>query len=163
MITIRINNSNHFMSPGLLLTTGFPTATGSRALTKTCAALSSPITATSSVQASRSGPAFTPAAVQTARVRSYTLRIEIVRVERSPRNAAFNVPLAAHRQQRFVRCDAPAIGIAVIKIFKGERVRQHCSVARRDLVDVSVGVGEETANVGRPMAEAHGDVDPGRR
>ncbi len=51
---------------------GFATAMGAGAPTNTLAAASRPITATSSAQASTSDSTFTPAAVQTARVRSYT-------------------------------------------------------------------------------------------
>lgn len=40
-------------------------------------------------------------------------------------------------------------------------VRQHGSVARRDLVDVAVRVGEETFDCGTAVAEADQDVDPG--
>src|SRR5882672_4648836 len=63
------NHNHHSLNPDPLrpeVVTMFPTAMGLGMSTKTLAAASLPITATSSVQASRSGPAFTPAVVQTA-------------------------------------------------------------------------------------------------
>ena len=72
-----------FCEPGCLTDNGFPDGDRITRVNKNCAALSSPITATSRVQASRSGPAFTPAACRPlAYVR--TRWREIVCVERSP-------------------------------------------------------------------------------
>src|SRR4051812_12733719 len=68
------------------------------------------------------------------------LWIKIAREERFPRNPVFNVSISARLQQRLLRWDAPAIGIAVIEFFEVKRVLQHGSVARRDLVDVSGSV-----------------------
>src|SRR5690242_2512446 len=48
----------------------------------------------------------------------------------------------------------------VIELFEVKRVRQHGSIARRDLVDVSIGVGDETLYLGRAISEADMDVDP---
>jgi hypothetical protein len=59
--------------------------------------------------------------------------------------------------QRFARFDAPAFRVVVVEVLEAKRIRQDYSVARFNLIDVSVG--EEPTYPGGPNAETDVGVD----
>src|SRR5947208_12873427 len=75
------------------------------------------------------------AGLRADRLRSFVfLRSQIVRIERLLRNAAF-YPLSAElRRQRVGRWKAPTVGVGVIKLFECNRLLQHHSIARREII-----------------------------
>src|SRR6516225_2421205 len=100
-----------------------PTAAGGIASTNTLAAASRPITATSRVQASSSGPALTPAVAQTPCALAHR-RLEILGIEGLLGRAPFDFRLGvADRQQRFFRGHPPTVGISVVELVEIESVR----------------------------------------
>src|SRR5262249_51146427 len=89
------------------------------------------------------------------------VRSEVFREERRARIAALD-RLTAVREQGVGWRYAPGLTIEPIETVERERRLEDGAVPRSQLVDVPVGVGEQTAYVRGPRGEADGDIDPCR-